>query len=468
MDMNDSNDEVCSVNHLVEESSVLVGDMEEALGKAGCPICRMLTRSQRHYLWNFLFEGVMDAVSRNRVLEAWGFCPDHTWMLAEIEEEAWSGKHLGTGILYEALTERLLESIARTTQGRSLTPTTLAALKDALTPRKPCRACELRATSTETYLARFVEELAREDFRERVRQSEGLCLPHLSDAFRRMSNESDRIFLIAIAWGRRETLLKEIRAQRSRPHIGDTWTNSLLWDGLMQALEVVVGTSPRVENQDVESSNGTTGQACGACIQDQAREAEYWGKLWSTDRAHTPVSSLHHLCAFHAWKLVAQFSHRDPTREVFDRFYRLVVAELAAQAARLATWLATARLSARAASPFEPAVPCDVCALQSERTELNSQPHLCLPHLRSALGTAPLESANGLMERANEDLDNLLRDLREMIRKSDVNFADEPKGDEQYAWIRAGAFVAGESAVEGLPRSVTGGFDNWLTYSLRW
>ena len=450
------------------ERTVLVGEPEEALAKPGCAICRMLARSERHYLWNFLFEGVMDAISRNRVLEAWGFCSDHTQMLAKIEEEACSGRHLGSGVLYEALTERLLKSIAQTTQGRSLTPTTLVALKDELTPRKLCRACELRATSLETYLTRFDEELAREDFRERVRQSEGLCLPHLTDAFHRATSESDRIFLIATAWGRRESLLKEIRAQRNRPHVGDIWTDSALWDDLMQALEVVMGTSPRVEDQGAESPNGTMDEVCGWCAQDQAREAEYWAKLWSTNRTHALLSSLRHLCAWHVWKWVAQFSQREQSSEAFDLFYHLVLTELGAQAARFATWLSTARLSSRANSPFEQSAPCQVCASQAERKDLNSQQHLCLPHFRSALTNVSPESANGLIDREGEYLNRLLRDLREMIRKSDVNFADEPKGEEQHAWIRAGAFAAGESAVDGFPHSDTRQFDNWLAYSLRW
>ena len=450
------------------ERSVLVGELKEALAKPGCAICRMLARSERHYLWNFLFEGVMDAISRNRVLDAWGFCSDHTWMLAEIDEEAWSGKHLASGVLYEALVERALKVIAEPAQKHAWTRTTLTALKDALTPRKPCRACELRATSLETYLTRFVEELAHEDFRERVRQSEGLCLPHLSDAFHRTASEGDRIFLIPTAWGRRESLLKEVRAQRNPPHTGDGWTDSVLRDDLMQALEVVAGTPPRVEEPGAASPNLATGEVCGWCTQEHAHTAEYWTNLWSADRAHASLSSLRQLCARHVWKWVAQFSQREPSSEAFDLFYHLVLTELGAQATRFAAWLSTARLSARAESPFEPSVPCEVCARQGERKDLNLQQHLCLPHFRSALTYVSLESANALLEREGKYLKRLLRDLREMIRRSDVNFADEPKGDEQHAWIRASAFAAGESAVDGFPHSETRRFDNWLAYAPKW
>jgi hypothetical protein len=464
--MNDTKSNLRTGNRPAEEPSVLVGDMEEALGKAGCAICRMLARGERHYLWNFLFEGVMDAVSRNRVLEAWGFCADHTRMLAEIEEEAWSGKHLGSGVLYEALVERALKVMAEPTRKRGLTPATLAALKAALTPRQPCRACELRAASTEIYLTRFVEELARADFRERVRQSEGLCPAHLSDVFRRAPNASDRIFLIATARGRREGLLEEIRTRRNQPHAGDGWTDSVLWDSLIQALDVIVGTSPSVV-EDSASPNGTIGEVCGGCAQEQEGEAGYWTRLWSADRAHAPLSSLRHLCARHVWQWVAQFSRRESSGEAFDLFCHLVLAELGAQAARMGTWLATARLSAHAGSPFEPSMPCAVCALPAERTDLDSRQHLCLPHLRAALAASSESTAYALIERERAYLERLLRDLREMIRKSDVNFAAEPKGDEQHAWVRAGAFAAGESAVEGFPRAPTRRFDNWLAYSLR-
>jgi Family of unknown function (DUF6062) len=82
--------------------TVLLADLEEALERPGCPICRMSAQSERRYLWNFLFEGVMNLSARDRVLDAWGFCPDHTWQLTEIEEEAWSGQSLSISFIRRA------------------------------------------------------------------------------------------------------------------------------------------------------------------------------------------------------------------------------------------------------------------------------------------------------------------------------------------------------------------------------
>lgn len=69
---------------------------------------------------------------------------------------------------------------------------------------------------------------------------------------------------------------------------------------------------------------------------------------------------------------------------------------------------------------------------------------LCLPHLRLALATlGSAETGEALRETALTHQDRLRRHLREIVRKHDYRFRDEPSGEERGAATRAVAHVAG-------------------------
>ncbi|MBN1813111.1 MAG: hypothetical protein JXA14_14840, partial [Anaerolineae bacterium] len=72
---------------------------------------------------------------------------------------------------------------------------------------------------------------------------------------------------------------------------------------------------------------------------------------------------------------------------------------------------------------------------------------LCLPHLRLALaGANDAQAVNCLAEVAAAQLDLLVSDLGEYVRKHDWNNREEPKHPwEQASWLRAVAFFAGEA-----------------------
>lgn len=70
---------------------------------------------------------------------------------------------------------------------------------------------------------------------------------------------------------------------------------------------------------------------------------------------------------------------------------------------------------------------------------------LCMPHFHRAVGLASPGVVVLLAETQIARLDTLTRDFAEYFRKVDYRFANEPKGDEQTAWQRAIARLAGES-----------------------
>jgi hypothetical protein len=80
-----------------------------------------------------------------------------------------------------------------------------------------------------------------------------------------------------------------------------------------------------------------------------------------------------------------------------------------------------------------------------------ASPGLCLPHLRSALGSARQEGAFKLLQEAALARHEALgRELREIIRHHDYRFSREPWGEERGAERRAVRHAVGERGIRGL------------------
>src|ERR1700737_4524758 len=73
-------------------------EVREALGQAGCPVCRLAVRSVGRWLASGAYDQVNDIALRNELRAARGFCNVHAhrW-LAEVRSV------LGTAIVYEDL-----------------------------------------------------------------------------------------------------------------------------------------------------------------------------------------------------------------------------------------------------------------------------------------------------------------------------------------------------------------------------
>jgi len=110
---------------------------------------------------------------------------------------------------------------------------------------------------------------------------------------------------------------------------------------------------------------------------------------------------------------------------------------------------------------LQPAEICPICNSISERTTvwienlltdlkdeeikglyLNSY-GLCMNHFSQAVESASPEVTEILIQKQAEVLKKLNSDLEEYSRKLDYRYSQEPKGEEQTAWIKAIRFFAG-------------------------
>ncbi len=80
--------------------------------------------------------------------------------------------------------------------------------------------------------------------------------------------------------------------------------------------------------------------------------------------------------------------------------------------------------------------------------DYQSSPGLCFPHLRSALAGASGETFDLLRAHALAGQTRLRVQLKEIIRKHDYRFRDEPTGEERGATDRAVNHVAGAPGID--------------------
>jgi hypothetical protein len=168
-------------------------DLISASQEAGCPVCRLVLQSVDRYFDNLFYENVNDWGIRDQLRRSLGFCNVHAWLAIERGH----GDPLGVSIIYHDILSTLLKRLPQATDRASPTKRILARLGrlprqladqikitvQALTPQAACPACEQRDKMTRLYLATLVTNLDDGQLAEAFLQSDGLCLPHLRQAF---------------------------------------------------------------------------------------------------------------------------------------------------------------------------------------------------------------------------------------------------------------------------------------------
>lgn len=171
------------------EQHSLYHDLREAMDGAGCPICALLQRSLRRYIDGICYEGVGDQRTRAVIRAARGFCADHGRMLRAARDA------LGAAIIHRDV----LANLARELEAAHYTPPSLEArLRRAvrrtsrphalLAPERPCLACEYLREQDTVYGEGLARHIADGTIVAALRDSAGLCVPHLRAAFGRVAD----------------------------------------------------------------------------------------------------------------------------------------------------------------------------------------------------------------------------------------------------------------------------------------
>ncbi len=175
--------------------------LSQALEGVGCPICLVTQERMQRVMDHWRYDGFTDTENRRILVRAQGFCPRHTWQLAQIPA-AFQLAQVYHDLLPQVLTD--LDKLAqrqRTTRfhtwlkrffpWRKIPEQTLDALSYVQCPFcKQQRDIEARLADS---LASCV---SAEPLHEKLSQSGGVCLPHFTLTYHAATNEGQREMLL--------------------------------------------------------------------------------------------------------------------------------------------------------------------------------------------------------------------------------------------------------------------------------
>lgn len=247
-------------------------EIREALGQAGCPVCRLLSRDAERYLDSVLWELVNDPGVRDELNRARGYCPQHGWLLVR------AGAALGVAILTRGVVRTLLDEMAANPAGdaprsvlggmfrRSESSEPPAALGDlpraqpgrstsrlveALSPQAPCPVCVRLEPREQDYLRTLAVYLDPPGgLGEVYGASGGLCLDHFRQALPLAAAARTVETLVAaqqMVWERLYGELDEFVRKNDPRFRGEPFGEER--DSWRRALEAVSGPPPRSESE---------------------------------------------------------------------------------------------------------------------------------------------------------------------------------------------------------------------------
>ena len=158
-------------------------EIQRAVSGEGCPICSICNEHlQRYYFW-FLVESYADGSAVGKYIDYWGFCAEHTKMLAEIGP-VWQKSAIYRYIIDAHLPkmEKLIDDL-RIAQGGDIIRKGLVRrhlkkdVKEVIS-RGACIFCESTDRTAFYYVRMFLRALEDPEIRQLYQKSDGLCMQH--------------------------------------------------------------------------------------------------------------------------------------------------------------------------------------------------------------------------------------------------------------------------------------------------
>ncbi len=164
------------------EKDSLYYEMSEAFRQEGCALCRLTDRYERQFMESVFYESVNDAAVRGQLQESAGLCLRHTQTFLQI------GDLLGLSILGAALIENRL-AVLEQPKGTG------------------CLFCRQNEQNERRLLQAFVRYWLLQEFRTSFMESQGLCLKHFRQIYKRLEDRS----LAAQLWQIERGKLKDLQ-----------------------------------------------------------------------------------------------------------------------------------------------------------------------------------------------------------------------------------------------------------------
>jgi hypothetical protein len=159
-----------------------------AIKQEGCPVCRLCSAGLESGWFWFFSESYAEGSGVNKYIDHWGFCNEHTKMIAKIGPK-WQKSVIYSWIISSHLPnlERLQRThlkfvqarnaIARRAARRSVDKVVLE-----IVPTGDCLFCESSLHAAQRHIAELLEALNDVEIRRLYENSDGLCMRHFFEA----------------------------------------------------------------------------------------------------------------------------------------------------------------------------------------------------------------------------------------------------------------------------------------------
>src|SRR6266566_2409985 len=186
-------EEVTGIHYQREAAALQAACVQE-----GCPVCTIVLAAMQRAMDSWQYEGFTDAENREEVVRSRGFCPLHTWQLAQL------GIPFQLGVVYRDVLSEMLTSLNRGEDGATgaHAPRRRPALSGwwrkwrrrmvvthGETAYADCPFCHMRAKVEWRLITILLELLRSQEMQTLLSHSTGLCLPHFAQA-RTLAGES--------------------------------------------------------------------------------------------------------------------------------------------------------------------------------------------------------------------------------------------------------------------------------------
>jgi hypothetical protein len=190
-------------------------DLIEACGKPGCLVCTLRDEMVAGYIRMLFREHINDPLSRDKLRDSHGLCYRHDWLAVDRQ----LGNALGMAIISHDVIGKLLKDLSEITVDdvrfaklKNLIPSRIAGtLRDGwFTPGRDCPACLHQGLVEARLLKTLVNSAQKRELQDAIRNSDGLCLPHLRHALMMRTSPESVQALLDLARDQWEKLDQEL------------------------------------------------------------------------------------------------------------------------------------------------------------------------------------------------------------------------------------------------------------------
>jgi bacterioferritin-associated ferredoxin len=146
---------------------VITGDEE-------CFLCTLEDEIERKYIDTYLSELVMDASSRQKIVESRGFCNHHFYRMLITANKPGSSNGHGIALVNKSIVDELVQDLHKQKSHQ------IDDLDKLLATGNKCPACIHLAEFSKTYAEKILELLSSDnkEFLKLLKESKGFCIPH--------------------------------------------------------------------------------------------------------------------------------------------------------------------------------------------------------------------------------------------------------------------------------------------------